>query len=77
MQNSIKNQTENYTVLDKTDALRNGTLKPSDLPPIRIGKDDFGKLWTLDHCRLAAFKLTGLDKFPFRWDSPSEVAEQM
>ncbi|EOL8947337.1 ParB/Srx family N-terminal domain-containing protein [Cronobacter dublinensis] len=52
-------------------------MKASDLPPIRIWKDDFGKIWTLDHRRLAAFKLAGLDEVPFKWASPSEVSKQM
>ncbi|ELO9006827.1 RHS repeat-associated core domain-containing protein, partial [Salmonella enterica] len=77
MQSSIKNQTGEYTVLGNADALLNGTLKPSDLPAIKIWKDEFGKIWTLDHRRLAAFKLAGLDNVPFKWASPSEVANQM
>ncbi|EOX5984982.1 RHS repeat-associated core domain-containing protein, partial [Proteus mirabilis] len=77
MQSSIKNQTGEYTVLGNADSLLNGTLKPSDLPPIKIWKDDLGKIWTLDHRRLATFKLAGLDSVPFKWASPREVADQM
>ncbi|EAY3827609.1 RHS domain-containing protein [Salmonella enterica] len=77
MQSSIKNQTGEYTVLGNAEALLNGTLKPSALPPIKIWKDNLGKIWTLDHRRLAAFKLAGLDSAPFKWASPNEVANQM
>ena len=41
MQSSIKNQTGDYTVLDNAQALKEGTLKPSDLPEIRIWKDNY------------------------------------
>jgi len=69
MQSYIKNQTGKYTALGNADALLNCTLKPSDLPPIKI--------WTLDHRRLAVFKLAGLDSVPFKWASPRDVANQM
>jgi RHS repeat-associated protein len=77
MQNSIKNQTGSYTVLGNAEALKNGTLKASDLPEIRIWKDSEGKLWTLDHRRLAAFRIAGLDSVPFRWATDEEIANQM
>ena len=77
MQSSIKNQTGEYTVLGNADALLNDALKPSDLPPIKTWKGDLGKTWTLDHRRLAAFKLAGLDSVPFKWASPGEIANQM
>jgi len=59
MQSSIKNQTGEHTVLNNAAALKNGTLKPNELPAIKIWQDSSGKLWTLDHRRLAAFKLQG------------------
>ena len=77
MQSSIKNQTGDYTVLDNAQALKEGTLKPSDLPEIRIWKDNDGNLWTLDHRRLAAFRIAGVDEVPFRWATDEEVASQM
>lgn len=77
MQSSIKNQTGDYTVLDNAQALKDGTLKPSDLPEIRIWKDKDGNLWTLDHRRLAAFRIAGVDEVPFRWATDEEVASQM
>ena len=33
-------------------------------------------LWTLDHRRLAAFRIAGLDSVPFRWATDEEVANQ-
>jgi len=77
MQSSINNQTGEYTVLDNVQALKDGTLKPSDLPEIRIWKDSEGNLWTLDHRRLAAFRMAGVDEVPFRWATNEEVASQM
>ena len=77
MQNSIKNQTGEYTVLGNVEALKNGTLHASDLPEIRIWKDSYGKIWTLDHRRLAAFRLAELDSVPFRWATDEEIASQI
>ncbi|MFP1734159.1 RHS repeat-associated core domain-containing protein, partial [Lonsdalea quercina] len=77
MQSSIKNQTGEYTVLDNAAALRNGTLKPTDLSAIKIWQDLNGKLWTLDHRRLAAFKLSGLKEIPVQWATQKEIAGQM
>lgn len=64
-------------MLENAEALRNGTLKPSDLPNIRVWKDDAGKIWTLDHRRLGAFKKAGLDEIPIQLATPEEVASQM
>lgn len=77
MQSSIKNQTGKYTVLENAEALKNGTLKASDLPNIKIWKDADGKIWTLDHRRLAAFRMAGLDEVPFQWATQEEIAGQM
>ena len=77
MQNSIKNQTGEYTVLGNVGALRSGKLKATDLPEIRIWKDSSGKIWTLDHRRLAAFRMAELDMIPFKWATEKEVAKQM
>lgn len=77
MQSSIKNQTGNYTVLGNAQALKNGTLKASDLPEMRLWQDDVGQLWTLDHRRLASFRLAELDSVPFKWATSDEVASQM
>lgn len=77
MQNSIKNQTGDYTVLENAQKLRDGILKPNDLPEIRIWKDSTGNLWSLGHRRLAAFKMAGLDEVPFKWATDEEVSGQM
>ena len=77
MQSSIKNQTGEYTVLGNAEALKNGTLQANDLPEIRIWQDADGKLWTLDHRRLAAFRIAELDSVPFRWATDEEIAGQM
>ena len=49
----------------------------SDLPNIKIWKDADGKIWTLDHRRLAAFRIAGLDEVPFQWATQEEIAGQM
>ncbi len=77
MQNSIKNQTSEHTVFGNAEALKSGALKVTDLPEIRIWQDADGKLWTLDHRRLAAFRMAELDSVPFRWATDEEVANQM
>ncbi len=77
MQSSIKNQTGRYTVLENAEALRNGTLNANDLPNIKIWEDADGKIWTLDHRRLAAFRIAGLDEVPFQWATQEEIARQM
>lgn len=77
MQSSIKNQTGKYTVLGNAEALKNGTLQVTDLPEIRIWQDADGKLWTLDHRRLAAFRIAEVDSVPFRWATDAEVANQI
>ncbi|GKV91646.1 hypothetical protein PEC301619_36280 [Pectobacterium carotovorum subsp. carotovorum] len=77
MQSSIKNQTGAHTVLDNAKALSNGSLKASDLPAIKVWKDPSGKIWTLDHRRLAAFKIAGLNEVPVQWATPKEIAGQM
>ena len=77
MQSSIKNQTGSHTVLENIDALKSGTLKPEDLPIIKVWEDEAGKIWTLDHRRLASFKGAELDSVPVQWATPQEVADQM
>lgn len=77
MQNSIKNQTGEYTVLENAAALKSGALKVTDLPEIKIWKDSNGKVWTLDHRRLAAYRMAELDRIPFEWATEKEVSSQM
>ena len=59
------------------EALKNGTLKTTDMPNIKIWQDVDGQLWTLDHRRLASFKLAGIDEVPFNWATQDEIAGQM
>ncbi|MCC5945594.1 MAG: hypothetical protein JJT94_11720 [Bernardetiaceae bacterium] len=76
MQSSIKNQTGNYTVLQNAKDLVDGTLKP-ELLRVRVWQDMSGKVWTLDHRRLASFRLAGLNKIPITWAKPSEIEKSM
>ncbi|MBC2582956.1 hypothetical protein HGI79_22430 [Clostridium sp. DJ247] len=75
MQSSIKNETGEYTVLQNAEALKNGTLKPSDLPTMKVWKDESGKIWTLDHRRLGAYRLAELNDVPVQWATPEEIAK--
>ncbi len=77
MQSSIKNKTGDHTVLGNVQALLDGSLKVSDLPTIKVWKDANEKIWTLDHRRLAAFKLANIKEIPVEWATKSEVANQM
>jgi hypothetical protein len=76
MQSSIKNSTGEFTVLGNAKALREGTLDPTKLT-MNVWKDSQGKIWTLDHRRLAAFKLSGLDKAPVNWADPTSQMWKM
>ncbi|MEQ9405823.1 MAG: hypothetical protein RIM99_19685 [Cyclobacteriaceae bacterium] len=76
MQSSIKNTTGNYTVLGNAKSLSNGSLNPNVLR-MNVWKDASGKIWTLDHRRLGAFRLSGLNKAPVNWATPSQVQGQM
>jgi len=76
MQSSIKNATGEFTVLGNAEALANGSLSPEVLR-INVWKDANGKIWTLDHRRLGAFKLSGLQEAPVNWATPKEVKNQM
>ncbi|WP_269765837.1 RHS repeat-associated core domain-containing protein, partial [Burkholderia ubonensis] len=75
MQSSAKNVTGDYTVLGNAQALQDGTLDPNILKT-KIWKDGAGKLWTLDHRRLAAFKLAR-KCMPYQMASKDEVDNQM
>jgi RHS repeat-associated protein len=70
MQSSIKNTTGEFTVLGNAEALKSGALNPSVLK-MNVWKDANGKIWTLDHRRLAAFRLSGLQEAPIQWANPS------
>lgn len=51
-----------FTVINNAKALKDGSLKVTDLPKLRAWRDVNGKIWTLDHRRLAAMKLSGVVK---------------
>jgi len=70
MQSSIKNTTGNFTVLGNAEALANGSLNPNILR-MNVWKDASGKVWTLDHRRLGAFRLSGLQEAPIQWANPT------
>jgi RHS repeat-associated protein len=57
---------------DLAEGLRNGSIDPKDVPPIRLVERE-GKLYTLDNRRLAAFQKAGVD-VPYRMATPQEVA---
>ncbi|QDX95751.1 hypothetical protein EEL30_12115 [Brevibacillus laterosporus] len=77
MQSTAKNNTGKYTVLENASALKSGELKPSDLPTMRVWKDETGKTWTLDHRRLAAYRLADLKGVPVEWASKELVEDQI
>ncbi|WP_336704348.1 DUF6443 domain-containing protein [Chryseobacterium indologenes] len=76
MQSSIKNSTGEFTVLGNAESLKAGTLNPEILR-MNVWKDQAGKVWTLDHRRLGAFKLSGLNEAPINWATAKEVKNQM
>jgi hypothetical protein len=49
-----------YSVVSNAKAIKDGTLDISVLPTIRVWRDTEGRIWTLDHRRLAAVKLSGV-----------------
>jgi RHS repeat-associated protein len=61
------------TVDDLAEGLRSGSVKASDVPPIRIVSKD-GVLYTLDNRRLAAFQRAGV-QIPYRMATPEEYAQ--
>ena len=79
MQSSAKNQTGEYSVISNAVRLRTGRLNPEILK-FRIWRDKTGKIWTLDHRRLAAFRLAKVKCAPVEVvENPSrrEVARKM
>lgn len=84
MQSSIGNVTGeinkstglfDYTVLTNAMELRSGKLTPEILGPIKIWKEPGpnGKIWTLDHRRLMAYKIAGYPDVPTEWAHEGEV----
>jgi hypothetical protein len=66
-----------YSVVSNAHAIKNGTLDIKILPTIRVWRDDKGRVWTLDHRRLAAIKLSGVVKeIPVEFVSEEVVKAQ-
>lgn len=59
---------------DTISGLKNGSIKPTDLPEIRIVEKD-GKLFTLDNRRLYAAHEAGT-QVRYRMATPEEVAKE-
>jgi len=79
MQSNAKNTTGEYTVLGNAQGLQDGSLRP-DVLKVRVWKDEAGKVWTLDHRRLAAFKLAKQRCIPADMldnPDPKEIARKM
>jgi len=75
-QDSIKGTfTSGGSVDDLISGLQNGTIHPTDLPPIRLVQHD-GQLFSLDNRRLFAFKAAGVDEIPYVLATPQEVVAE-
>ncbi|MEV0820579.1 RHS repeat-associated core domain-containing protein [Nonomuraea rubra] len=64
------------TIEETAEALRNGSLSPADLPPIRLFEHE-GHLYSFDNRRLIAFQKAGLESVPYRMASPSEIHREL
>jgi hypothetical protein len=53
-------QDKKYTVVGNAQAIKEGKLDISMLPTIKVWRDTEGRVWTLDHRRLAAMRLSGV-----------------
>jgi ppGpp synthetase/RelA/SpoT-type nucleotidyltranferase len=63
-----------YTVINNAKAIKYGTLDVSILPKLKVWRDVEGRIWSLDHRRLAAMKLSGaLDKVTVEFVPEAEV----
>lgn len=66
-----------YTVVGNAKAIKDGTLNITKLPTIRVWRDNQGRIWTLDHRRLAAIRLSGvIDEIEVEFVSEALVKEQ-
>ena len=65
-----------YEVLETARSLQTGKLDIDDLPMIQVWEDKKGRLWTLDHRRLAAIILAGnFTEVPVDWATQQEVED--
>lgn len=66
-----------YTVVGNALDIKSGKLDIKKLPTIRVWRDDKGRIWTLDHRRLAAIKLSGvIDEIDVEFVTEAIVKEQ-
>lgn len=56
---NANNVTGEYTVIGNAKAIKEGKLDVSIFPKLRVWRDVDGKIWTLDHRRLVAMRLSG------------------
>ncbi len=59
---------------DLADALRNGRIRPEEVPPLRLVEIQ-GSLFTLDNRRLVAFRRAG-QEIPWTMATPEEVLDE-
>lgn len=53
-------------------------MSPDDFPsPIRIWKDDNGKIWMFDQCRLTGCRLAGLDSVSVEWVTKKQAMAEI
>lgn len=79
MQNNVSNNygDAKYTVVGNARDIRDGKLNPDQLPVIGVWRDTTGKIWTVDHRRLAALILSGkVESVNVRWVGKDEVDRQ-
>jgi len=62
------------TVEELAEGLKNGTVDPAGVTPIRLVEKD-GQWFTLDNRRLEAFRRAGI-LVPYRMATPEEAAEE-
>jgi len=75
-QDSISPSFSNGSLVDDmVTGLKGGTIKPNDVPAIRILEKD-GAIFTLDNRRLYAFQEAKVDNIPYRWATPEEIANE-
>jgi RHS repeat-associated protein len=66
---------DGHSVDETAAALRKGSLKPQQLPAIRLVEHD-GNLFTLDNRRLVAFQRSGISQVPFRMATGREIGKE-
>ncbi len=63
-----------FSVIETAHALKMGYLSVDDLSPLEVWKDKTGKIWSLDHRRLAAYILSkNVQSIPVVWVSAEKV----